>query len=96
MSNRAWIAVKQALRSARPLWWIAGTALAYAGLRIVVALATGTQGLFTPSGPPSIGLLVLGLGVLGLRLALLFVVPTLLAYLVVGRLLERIVRAPRR
>jgi len=94
MSGRAWSQAKRAFGSTKPLWWIAGPALTYAVLRGVLARAAEAGGLFTPTGTPSIGLLVLGLGVLALRLLLLFVVPAVLVYRGVEHLLRRAMRAP--
>jgi hypothetical protein len=53
----------------------------------IFAVATRHGGLLTPEGAPSPGLLALGLAVLLLRLVVLFVVPPVLVYRLIVRLL---------
>jgi hypothetical protein len=87
MSGPTWSSVTRALGASRPLWWIGGSALAYLGLRLLFVRLAEAEGLLTPTGAPSVGVLVLGLAVLGLRLVLLFVAPAFLVYGLLERLL---------
>jgi uncharacterized membrane protein YfcA len=59
----------------------------YLLLRALLAVVAGHSGVFTPNGHVSPALILLTLGVLVLRLVVLFVVPALIVYRVGERLI---------
>lgn len=79
----------------RPLAWLGMATLAYFVLRLLFARSVGNAGMFSPSGLGDPTALLLGLSVIALRLALLFVAPAVVAYGLATRLLRAMAGPPK-
>jgi hypothetical protein len=77
--SRIWREVKPFVAPMLPV-------VVYAILREVFAHVAGSQGLVTPSGSPGTGLVVLAVILLVMRITMLVVVPLIVTYRVVRRL----------
>jgi hypothetical protein len=75
--------------------WFVLMWLSYGVTRFAFAYLTHESGLITPGGTPNWGVLVLGLGALHLRTAVLFVTPAFLTYRAVLFALATKDRMPR-
>jgi hypothetical protein len=86
--------VKALLATLRPARAPAIVVVAYLIVRAVFDGLTEHGGLISPSGDVSPGVALLGLLVLVLRIVVLFVVPAVLTYRLVARVLDRTRSAP--
>jgi hypothetical protein len=72
--------VTRAWQVLRPFRWIAALWIVYGGLHLILAQISAHRGILSPDGAIDRGYAIFAIVVLGLRLVVLALVPTLVAY----------------